>query len=238
MLLKSLGMTPHQEGALNTAITLVRKNCNLDPKKFLSTIGKGRKVATFVKQETIFTQGDTAGPVFYIQDGNVKYTVVSTFGKEATLGILSEGAFLGDGVLAGQSLHAGTATAKTDCKLLQIEKEAMMLALRREPGLSDMFVAYLLARNIRYQQDLVDQFFNSGEKRLAQVLLLQARFGQEGAPETVMPNVSHNALASMAGTTQCGVVFFMERFKRLGFLAYSKRGLRIHSSLLNLVLRD
>jgi len=140
--------------------------------------------------------------------------------------------------MVGQLFCTGSATAMTDCKLLQIDKEAMMLALQQEPAFSDMFVAYLVARNVRYQQDLVDQLFGSSEKRLAQVLLSQARFGEEGAPETVIPNVSHEALADMAGTTQPLVSFFMDRFRRLGFLAYSGSGLRIHNSLLNLVLRD
>ncbi len=223
---------------MNAASTFVKKNRRLDPTKFLSTIGKGRKVATFLKAQTIFAQGDAAGAVFYIQEGKVRYTVVSRFGKEATLGILTVGAFFGDGVLAGQPLRTSSATAMTDCKLLQIDKEAMMLALHLEPAFSDLFVAHLLARNIRYQQDLVDQLFGSSEKRLARVLLLQARFGEEGTPETVIPNVSHEALACMADTTQSLVGFFMDRFRRLGFLADSGSGLRIHSSLLNLVLRD
>ncbi len=223
---------------MNTASTLVKKNRQLDPKMFLSTIGEGRKAANFLKQEIIYRQGDTVGPIFYIQEGTVRHTVVSRFGKQATLGELCEGAFFGDGGLVGQPLRTGSVTAITDCKLLQIDKEAMMLALHDEPAFSDMFVAYLLARNIRYQQDLVDQLFGSSEKRLAQVLLLQARFGEEGAPETVIPKVSHETLANMAGTTQSRVCFFMERFRRLGFLAYSGSGLRIHSSLLNLVLHD
>ncbi len=223
---------------MNAASTFVKKNRNPDPRKFLSTIGRGRKVVIFLKQQTIFTQGDAVGPVFYIQEGSVRYTVVSKFGKEASLGILSEEAFFGDGGLAGQPLRTGSATAMTDCKLLQIDKEAMMLALHREPAFSDLFVAHLLARNIRYQQDLVDQLLGSSEKRLARVLLLQARFGEGGTRETVIPSVSHEALASMADTTQSRVSFFMDRFRRLGFLAYSESGLRIHSSLLDLVLRD
>jgi CRP-like cAMP-binding protein len=217
---------------------LAKKNRGLDPTKFLSTIGKGRKVVTFLKQQTIFRQGDAVGPVFYVREGTVRYSVVSKFCKEATLGMLSAGAFFGDGGLAGQPLRTGSATAMTDCKLLQIDKEAMTLALRREPAFSDLFIAHLLARNIRYQQDIVDQLFGSSEKRLAQILLSQARFGEEGAPETVIPNVSHEALADMAGTTQSHVSFFMDRFRRLGFLAYNRSGLRIHHSLLNLVLRD
>jgi CRP/FNR family cyclic AMP-dependent transcriptional regulator len=231
-------MTPRREKSLNAPSSLAKNNRDLLPETFLAAMGKGGKVVTFPKKQTIFAQGDTAGAVFYIREGTVKYSVVSKFGKEATLGILRAGAFFGDGCLAGQPLRTGSATAMTNCKLLQIDKEAMILALQVEPAFSDMFVAYLLARNIRYQQDLVDQLFGSSEKRLAQVLLLQASCGEEGTPATVIPNVSHEALASMAGTTQCRVSFFMDRFKRLGFLTYSESGLRIHSSLLNLVLRN
>jgi CRP-like cAMP-binding protein len=218
--------------------TLTRKNRDFAPGKYLATIGKGRKVVAFLKQQRIFTQGDAAGAVFYIQEGKVRHTVVSKFGKEATLGILSKGEFFGDGGLAGQSLRTGSATAMTDCKLLQIDKNAMMLALYRGRAFSDLFVAHLLARNIRYQKDLIGQLFDSNEKRLARVLLLHAHFGQEGVRETVIPKVSHEALADMAGTTRLRVSFFMNRFRKSGFLAYGKSGLQIYNSLLNVVLHD
>jgi CRP/FNR family cyclic AMP-dependent transcriptional regulator len=162
------------------------KTRDFDPRKFLATIGEGRKVVAFLKKKTIFTQGDEADAIFYIQDGKVRLTVVSKIGKEATLGILSEGEFFGEGGLAGQPLRMGSATAMTDCELLQIDKKAMMLALHREHAFSDLFVTYLLARNIRYEEDLVDQLFNSSEKRLARLLLLLAHFGKEGVPETVI----------------------------------------------------
>jgi CRP-like cAMP-binding protein len=147
------------------------KRRDFDPKKFLATIGEGRKVVAFPQKQTIFSQGDAADAVFYIQEGKVRLTVVSQIGKEATLGILSEGEFFGEGALAGQPLRMGSAAAMTDCELLQIDKKAMMLALHREHAFSDLFVAYLLARNIRYEEDLVDQLFNSSEKRLARILL-------------------------------------------------------------------
>jgi CRP/FNR family cyclic AMP-dependent transcriptional regulator len=218
--------------------TLARNNRGFDPKQFLATIGEGRKVLAFAKKQTIFAQGDVADAVFYIQEGKVRLTVVSKVGKEATLGILSDGEFFGEGGLAGQSLRMGSATSMTDCELLRIDKKAMMLALHREHTFSDLFVAYLLARNIRYEEDLVDQLFNSSEKRLARLLLLLAHFGKEGVPETVIPKISQETLAEMIGTTRSRVSFFMNRFRELGFLDYGASGLQVHSSLLNVVLHD
>ena len=216
-----------------------KKERDFDPKKFLATIGEGRKVVAFPKKQTIFTQGDAADAIFYIQKGKVRLTVVSKVGKEATLGILNEGEFFGEGGLAGQPLRMGSATALTDCELLRIDKKAMMLALHREHTFSDLFVAYLLARNIRYEEDLVDQLFNSSEKRLARILLLLAHFGKEGVPETVIPKISQETLAEMIGTTRSRVSFFMNRFRELGFLDYEGgSGLQVHSSLLNIVLHD
>ena len=210
-----------------------------DPQVFLDTIGKGRKVVAFPKKQTIFTQGDAADAVFYIQKGKVRLTVVSKVGKEATLAILSEGEFFGEGGLAGQPFRMGSATAMTDCEVLRIDKKAMMLALHREHTFSDLFVAYLLARNIRYEEDLVDQLFNSSEKRLARILLLLAHFGKEGVPETVIPKISQETLADMIGTTGSRVSFFMNRFRKLGFVDYDGgSGLQVHSSLLNIVLHD
>jgi CRP/FNR family transcriptional regulator, cyclic AMP receptor protein len=193
----------------------------------------------FPKKQAIFAQGDAADTIFYIQQGKVRLTVVSEVGKEATLGILGEGDFFGEGGLAGQPLRMGSATAMTDCELLQIDKKAMMLALHREHTFSDLFVAYLLARNIRYEEDLVDQLFNSSEKRLARILLLLAHFGKEGVPETVIPKISQETLADMIGTTRSRVSFFMNKFRKLGFVNYNGgSGLQVHSSLLNIVLHD
>jgi CRP-like cAMP-binding protein len=215
-----------------------KKTRDFDPKKFLATIGEGRKVASFPKKQTIFTQGEAADAIFYIQEGKVRLTVVSKIGKEATLGILGKGEFFGEGGLAGQPVRMGSATAMTDCELLQIDKKAMTLALHREHTFSDLFVAYLLTRNIRYEEDLVDQLFNSSEKRLARILLLLAHFGKEGKPETVVPKISQETLAEMIGTTRSRVSFFMNKFRKLGFLDYGESGLQVHSSLLNIVLHD
>jgi CRP-like cAMP-binding protein len=212
-----------------------------DPDTFLATIGDGRKILFVPRKEMIFAQGDGADAVFYIQKGKVRLTVVSKVGKEATIGIVSEGNFFGEGSLAGQLLRMGSAAAMTDCELLRVDKKAMMDALHREHAFSDMFVAYLLARNIRYEEDLVDQLFNSSEKRLARVLLLLAHFGKEGVPETVVPKISQETLAHMVGTTRSRVSFFMNRFRKLGFIHYAggaEGGLQVHSSMLNVVLHD
>jgi len=212
-----------------------------DPISFLSTIGIGRKNMEVKMKEAIFMQGDNADAVFYIQEGTVKLTVVSKAGKEATLGILDAKSFFGEGALAGQILRLGSAHAMTDCKLMRVDKKSMNEALHKEHTFSDLFVAYLLARNIRYQEDLVDQLFNSSEKRLARILLLLAHFGKEGIPEQVVPKISQDTLAQMVGTTRSRVSFFMNRFRKLGFIDYQggeNGGLEVHSSLLNVVLHD
>jgi len=223
---------------LRAATVPARKTRDFDPKEFLATIGEGRKVVAVPKKQTIFTQGDAADAVFYMQEGEVRLSVVSKTGREATLGILREGDFFGEGSLAGQPLRMGSATAMTDCELLRIDKKAMVLALHREHTFSDLFVAYLLDRNVRYEEDLVDQLFNSSEKRLARILLLLARFGKEGVPETVIAKISQETLAEMIGTTRSRVSFFMNRFRKLGFVDYGGNGLQVHSSLLNIVLHD
>jgi CRP-like cAMP-binding protein len=224
-----------------TPVSMAKKKHGFDPNTFLATIGDGRKLLTFAKKQTIFTQGDKADSVFYIQKGKVRLTVVSHDGKEATIGILNERNFFGEGALAGQALRMLSAAAMNDCELLRVDKRAMIDALHREHAFSDLFVAYLLARNIRYEEDLVDQLFNSSEKRLARVLLLLAHFGKEGVPETVVPRISQETLAEMVGTTRSRVSFFMNRFRKLGFIHYAggeDGGLQVHSSLLNIVLHD
>jgi CRP/FNR family transcriptional regulator, cyclic AMP receptor protein len=221
-----------------TSAALAKKKRAFDPKTFLATIGEGRRIVEFAKKQTIFSQGDPADAVFHLQTGKVRLTVISKIGKEATLGILNDGSFFGEGALAGQTLRMGSATAMTDCAVMRIEKKAMMQSLHHEHTLSDLFVAYLLSRNIRYEEDLVDQLFNSSEKRLARVLLMLAHFGKEGVPETVVPKVSQEMLAEMVGTTRSRVSFFMNRFRKLGFVDYSSGGLQVHSSLLNVVLHD
>ena len=222
-----------------TPVVAGKKLIKFDPQTFLSTINGGRKIATFLKKQTIFAQGDSSDAVFYIKEGKVKLTAVSKIGKEATIGILSEGAFFGEGCLTGQSLRLCSATAMTDCSVMRIDKKSMIQVLHEEQTFSDVFVAYLLARNIRYEEDLVDQLFNSSEKRLARILLLLAHFGKEGKPETVIPKMSQETLAEMIGTTRSRVSFFLNRFRKLGFIDYhGGDDLRVHSSLLNIVLHD
>jgi CRP/FNR family cyclic AMP-dependent transcriptional regulator len=216
---------------------MAKKKGDFDPNTFLAIIGEGRKFLLFPKKQTIFAQGDPADAVFYVQTGKVRLTVVSKAGKEATIGILGDGDFFGEGSLAGQVLRMGSAIAMTDCEILRIEKKAMVKALHREHEVSDMFVTYLLARNIRYEEDLVDQLFNSSEKRLARILLLLAHFGKDTIPEAVVPKISQESLAEMIGTTRSRVSFFMNRFRKLGFIHYNG-GLQVHSSLLNVVLHD
>jgi CRP/FNR family cyclic AMP-dependent transcriptional regulator len=218
-------------------IAAAKMKRDFDPKTFLATIGEGRRIVSFEKKQTIFVQGDDCNAVFYVQKGKVRLTVVSKTGQEATIGILSDGDFFGEGGLTGQPVRMSSATAMTDCTVLRIDKKAMMRALHEEHALSDLFVAYLLTRNIKYEEDLVDQLFNSSEKRLARVLLLLAHFGKEGVPETVIPKISQETLAEMIGTTRSRVSFFMNRFRKLGFIHYNG-GLQVHSSLLNVVLHD
>ena len=216
-----------------------KKLSKFDPKTFLSTMNGGRKIVAFPKKKTIFVQGESSDAVFYIQKGKVRLTVVSQIGKEATIGILNEGDFFGEGCLTGQPLRLCSATAMTDCSVMKIDKKSMVEVLHREHTFSDMFVAYLLTRNIRYEEDLVDQLFNSSEKRLARVLLLLAHFGKEGKPESVVPKMSQETLAEMVGTTRSRVNFFMNRFRKLGFIDYRAGDeLQVHSSLLSIVLHD
>jgi len=214
-----------------------KKIKKFDPQRFLSTIDNGRKIVAFPKKQRIFVQGDSSDAVFYLQQGKVKLTVVSKRGKEATIAILNEGDFFGEGCLAGQPLRLASATALTHCSVMEIDKNTMMQVLHREHTFSDMFVAYLLTRNIRYEADLVDQLFNSSEKRLARVLLLLAHFGKEGKPEVAIPKLSQETLAEMVGTTRSRISFFMNRFRKLGFIRYNGK-LEVHSSLLNVVLHD
>jgi CRP/FNR family transcriptional regulator, cyclic AMP receptor protein len=221
------------------SVASAKKVSKFDPKTFLSTIDGGRKIEPFLKRQTIFAQGDPSDSVFYIKEGKVRLTVVSQIGKEATIGILNKGDFFGEGCLTGQLLRLSSATAMTDCSVMRIAKKSMMEVLHREHAFSDMFVAYLLTRNIRYEEDLVDQLFNSSEKRLARILLLLAQFGKDGKPEILIPKISQETLAEMIGTTRSRVSFFMNRFRKLGFIDYrAGNELQVHSSLLNIVLHD
>ena len=222
-----------------TLVAAPQKLIKFDTKTFLSTINGGRTIAAVPKKQTIFAQGDSSNAVFYIREGKVKLTVLSKSGKEATIGILNEDDFFGEGCLTGQPLRLCSATAMSDCSVMRIDKKAMMEVLHREHSFSDMFVTYLLTRNIRYEEDLVDQLFNSSEKRLARILLLLAQFGKEGVPQTLIANINQQTLAEMVGTTRSRVSFFMNRFRKLGFIDYhGGDDLQVHSSLLNIVLHD
>jgi len=211
-----------------------------DPQAFLAGAGIGRTVRSYKPKEAVFSQGERADSVFYIQAGKVRLSVLSKQGKEATIALLGDGDFLGEGCLASdQPIRLATATAITECSILRIEKKRMLRTLHEEHDLSDMFVAYVVERHNRTQADLVDQLFNSSEKRLARALLILARFGKEYTPDTVHPNVSQETLAEMVGTTRSRVNFFMNKFRKLGFIKYSGYGgLQVHSSLLSVVLHE
>jgi len=207
------------------------------PQKFLAQVGKGKTTLRCPKKRILFSQGDAADAVFYLQTGQVKLTVISSEGKEAIVAMLEPGSFFGEGCLAGQLVCMATATAVGNSVLVRIDKQAMIRVLHDEPSFSELFLTYLLSRNIRIQEDLVDQLFNSSEKRLARLLLLMAHFGKNGKSEAIIPKISQDMLAEMIGTTRSRVSFFMNKFRKLGFLEYNG-GLHVHSSLLNVVLHE
>jgi len=210
-----------------------------DPKAFLAQAGVGRTVLHYTPKQVVFSQGQRADAVFYIQEGKVKVSVVSKQGKEATITLLDSGDFLGEGCIASdQPVRLSTAAAITRCSLLRIERAEMLRTLHEQHKFSDLFVAYIVARHNRTQEDLVDQLFNSSEKRLARALLILARFGKEGISETVIPEVNQGTLAEMIGATRSRVNFFMNRFRKLGFIDYNDEGLQVHSSLLGIVLHE
>jgi CRP/FNR family transcriptional regulator, cyclic AMP receptor protein len=213
-------------------------SCAFNAKLFLDSAGLGRKFLLFLGKETIFAQGNPARNILYIQDGGVKLTVVNTAGKEAVVAVLGAGDFLGEGCLAGQSNYMATATAVSPTTVLVIEKSEMIRVLHEEHEFSDRFIAYMLGRNLRVEEDLIDQLFNSSEKRLARTLLLLARYGAPGDPEKTLPKISQEMLAEMIGTTRSRVNFFMNKFRKLGFIQYDKSSVRIDNSLLSVVLHD
>ncbi len=206
------------------------------PKMFFDKVGNGKTSLTTAKGHTIFSQGDAAEAVFFIEIGKVKISVVSHQGKEAVLALLDSGAFFGESCLAGQAVRMATATAMEETTLVRIEKPVMIRILHDDPKFSELFMSYLLSHNMRIEEDLMDQLFNSSEKRLARILLLMAHFGKEGKPEP-MPKISQETLAEMIGTTRSRVSFFMNKFRKLGFVTYNGT-LQVHSSLLNVVLHD
>ena len=214
------------------------RNTGFDPAAFLNSTGLGRRVVRLRTKHTFFTQGSQADCVFYLQSGRAKLTVVSKNGKEATITLLSAGEFIGEESIAGPvGLRMATATAISACVALKIDREEMVRVLHEEHAFSDLFLIFLLHRSMRTQADLIDQLFNSSEKRLARILLLMAEFGTSGEPETVIPHITQETLAEMIGTTRSRVSFFMNRFRKLGFIEYKGR-IRVHKSLLNVVLHD
>jgi CRP-like cAMP-binding protein len=215
-----------------------RKPASFDPETFLVETGVGKTIVELKKNQVLFSQGDEADAVFYLQKGTVKLTVVSQRGKEATVALLQAGNFVGEAcVAAAEPIRTLTAIALTRCTLMRIKRSEMVRVLHEEHAFADVFVSFLLARNVRIQADLVDQLFNSSEKRLARILLLLANFGKEGKPETVVPKISQEVLAEMIGTTRSRVNFFMNRFRKLGFIKYNGE-IEVHSSLLNVILHD
>ena len=209
-----------------------------DPKSFLAKVGEGRTISKYGKDQIVFSQGEAADAVFYIQKGKVKVTVVSDRGKEAVVALLGANEFCGEGCLAGQPRRIATVTAMTECMIMRLQRTSILRVLHHEPEFSAIFISHLLARTIRVEEDLVDQLFNSSEKRLARLLLLLANFGKEGRPEPIIAKISQETLAEMIGTTRSRVSFFMNKFRRLGFVDYNGSGLEVHSSLLNVVLHD
>jgi CRP/FNR family transcriptional regulator, cyclic AMP receptor protein len=219
-------------------LCIAKRRLPFDAKSFLAKVGEGRSISKYRKDQVVFSQGDLADAVFYIQKGKVKVTVVSDQGKEAVVALLGADEFCGEGCLAGQPRRMATTTAMTDCTIMRLQKASIIRVLHEEPGFSEVFISHLLARTIRVQEDLVDQLFNSSEKRLARLLLLLANFGKEGKPEPIIARISQETLAEMIGTTRSRVSFFMNKFRRLGFVDYNGSGLEVHSSLLNVVLHD
>jgi len=213
------------------------KRQSFNPKTFLAKIGEGRSVANYSPDQTIFLQGDPADAIFYIQKGKVKVTVVSEQGKEAIVAFLGADEFFGEACLAGQGQRITTVTAIADSVVMRLEKAALVAVIHKEPAFSEMFIAHLLARTIRVEADLVDQLFNSSEKRLARLLLLLANYGKEGAPEPMIEKITQQTLADMIGTTRARVSFFMNKFRKLGFIDYNDH-IEVHKSLLNAVLHE
>jgi CRP-like cAMP-binding protein len=212
-------------------------NNEFDPKAFLARVGAGKTVLTINKNQHVFEQGGVADTVFYIQKGRVKLTVLSEQGKEAVVGILEPGQFFGEGCLNGHTLRIATTTAMEECVITSITKEAMIATLRSEPKFSELFMAYLLTRNSRIEEDLIDQLFNSSERRLARLLLLLAHFGTEGVPQPILLDISQETLAEMIGTTRSRVSFFMNKFRKLGLISYNGK-IEVHNSLLSAVLHE
>jgi CRP/FNR family transcriptional regulator, cyclic AMP receptor protein len=213
------------------------ENGSFDPQAFLAKVGTGKTISVYRKDQIVFSQGEVADTIFYLQKGGVKVVVLSDQGKEAVVGILEPGQFFGEGCMNGHSLRIATSTATEESLITAITKSAMIATLHDEPKFSELFVAYLLTRNSRVEDDLIDQLFNSSEKRLARLLLLLAKFGKEGSPTPISPNISQETLAEMIGTTRSRVSHFMNKFRKLGLISYNGK-IEVHNSLLDAVLRE
>ncbi len=222
----------------DAAAQKIRKLIRFDAQAFLDTVGVGRFIGKYQKGETVFLQGDPADAVFYIQKGKVQILVLSKQGKEGVIAVLGAGEFFGEGCLAGQPLHIATATVTADSSIIKIEKQTMIGVLRDEPSLAQIFMSFLLSRNVQVEADLIDQLFNSSEKRLARILLLLSAIGKEGTMEAI-PKINQDVLAARVGTTRSRINFFMNKFRKLGFIDYDESStLKIHSSLLNVIVHD
>jgi CRP-like cAMP-binding protein len=219
-------------------VPVIKTRPSFTPKSFLAKVGEGRSIGKYRKDQIVFSQGDPADAVFYIQKGKVKLAVVSEHGKEAVVAILGANEFFGEGCLAGQVQRIASVATMTDSVIVRLEKASIVRVIHQEPAFSEMFIAHLVGRAIRVEADLVDQLFNSSEKRLARLLLLLANFGKEGKPEPIIAKISQETLAEMIGTTRSRVSFFMNKFRKLGFIHYNGDGVEVHSSLLNVVLHD
>ena len=220
-----------------TRVPKSKRKLAFDPKAFLASVSEGKTISKYRKNQIVYTQGEAADEVFYVQQGKVKLTVVSEQGKEAVVAILGSGQFFGEGCLNGHPLRIATTRAVDECVITRLEKATMVATIHDEPEFSELFMSYLLTRNGRIEEDLIDQLFNSSEKRLARLLLLLANFGKEGRPEPVIGSFSQETLAEMIGTTRSRVSFFMNKFRKLGFIEYNGK-IEVHNSLLNVVLHD
>jgi CRP/FNR family transcriptional regulator, cyclic AMP receptor protein len=240
MLMVNSGSAPHMYAIEHNQghAMAIKRQPSFDSASFLAKVGEGRSVGKYRKGHAIFSQGDAGDAVFYVQKGKVKVTVISEQGKEAVVAMFGTDEFFGEGCLAGQALRISTVTAMMDSVIARIEKAAIIRAIHQQPTFAEMFIAHLLGRNIRVEADLVDQLFNSSEKRLARMLLLLANFGKESKPEPIIAKISQQTLAEMIGTTRSRVSFFMNKFRELGFIDYNGSGLEVHTSLLNAVLHD
>ena len=235
---KSAPRKAHQKPAKARQVQKSLEVPRFDARSFLTSVGVGRSTTAFKPKEIVYRQGDAADATYYIETGKIQLTVISEQGKEGVIAMLEPGEFFGEGCIAGQPFRMASATATAKSTIVRIEKAAMIRVLHEQPAMSEMFIAFLLSRNIQIEADLVDQLFNSSERRLARLLLLLANFGKEGKMEKVLPTINQDILAARVGTTRSRINFFMNKFRKLGFIAYDDNGLKVHTSLLNVIVHD